>query len=269
MHGRARAAVGAACCGLWRDELLALRRGAVRGRRRTRLFVAYYASAELGCFLALGWPMPARILDLFAEFRATTNGLDAAVRPRAAGRPAVARPATPWPPTRRPRCATWRMRGGPYAAAERRAILDYCASRRGRAGRAAPACCRQSSPASAALASRSAKRCCAAATWPPPRAWSGPASRSTPRCWHASGRAGPGSRRELIAEVDARYGVYEGSTFKADRFAAYLAANGIPWPRLPSRRAGARRRHLPRPGQGLAAAAAAARAAPRPGRAAA
>ena len=39
------------------------------------LFVAYYASAELGCFRALGWPMPERILDLFAEFRDRTNGL--------------------------------------------------------------------------------------------------------------------------------------------------------------------------------------------------
>src|SRR6516165_9974205 len=39
------------------------------------LFVAYYASAELGCFLSLGWPMPARILDLFAEFRCLTSGL--------------------------------------------------------------------------------------------------------------------------------------------------------------------------------------------------
>jgi DNA polymerase I len=29
------------------------------------LFIAYYASAELGCHLSLGWPMPARILDLF------------------------------------------------------------------------------------------------------------------------------------------------------------------------------------------------------------
>jgi DNA polymerase I len=27
------------------------------------LFVAYYASAEIGCHLALGWPKPARILD--------------------------------------------------------------------------------------------------------------------------------------------------------------------------------------------------------------
>jgi len=39
------------------------------------LFVAYYASAELGCFRALGWPTPARILDLFTEFRSLTNGL--------------------------------------------------------------------------------------------------------------------------------------------------------------------------------------------------
>src|SRR5262245_3183518 len=39
------------------------------------LFVAYYASAELGCHLALGWPMPARILDLHAEFRCLTAGL--------------------------------------------------------------------------------------------------------------------------------------------------------------------------------------------------
>ena len=39
------------------------------------LFVAYYAPAELSCFLALGWPLPARILDLYIEFRAETNGL--------------------------------------------------------------------------------------------------------------------------------------------------------------------------------------------------
>ena len=39
------------------------------------LFVAYYASAELGCHLALGWPLPQRVLDLFTEFRNRTNGL--------------------------------------------------------------------------------------------------------------------------------------------------------------------------------------------------
>ena len=39
------------------------------------LLVAYYASAELGCFKALGWPSPFYVLDLFIEFRARTNGL--------------------------------------------------------------------------------------------------------------------------------------------------------------------------------------------------
>ena len=39
------------------------------------LFIAFVASAELGCFRALGWPMPARILDLYAEFRDRVNGI--------------------------------------------------------------------------------------------------------------------------------------------------------------------------------------------------
>ena len=39
------------------------------------LFVAYYASAELGCFKALGWRTPTNILDLFVEFRNRTNAL--------------------------------------------------------------------------------------------------------------------------------------------------------------------------------------------------
>ncbi len=40
------------------------------------LFVTYDAAAALGCHLTLGWPMPERILDLQAEFRWLTSGLD-------------------------------------------------------------------------------------------------------------------------------------------------------------------------------------------------
>jgi hypothetical protein len=39
------------------------------------LFMAYDAPAALGCHLSLGWPMPARVLDLHAEFRRATSGL--------------------------------------------------------------------------------------------------------------------------------------------------------------------------------------------------
>ena len=39
------------------------------------VLVVYYASAEVSCHLALGWPLPERVLDLYAEFRNRTNGL--------------------------------------------------------------------------------------------------------------------------------------------------------------------------------------------------
>ena len=39
------------------------------------VMIAYYASAELGCFKALGWPPPRYVLDLFTEFRARINGV--------------------------------------------------------------------------------------------------------------------------------------------------------------------------------------------------
>jgi DNA polymerase I len=38
---------------------------------------------------------------------------------------------------------------------------------------------------------------------------------------------------ELIAAIDADYAVFDGRTFKADRFEAFLVRNNIPWVRLP------------------------------------
>jgi hypothetical protein len=38
------------------------------------LIVGFYTSAEFGVFRQLGWPMPARVLDLFCEQRCQTNG---------------------------------------------------------------------------------------------------------------------------------------------------------------------------------------------------
>ena len=62
-------------CGLWRNELRRLPH-APFPVDESALLVAYNASAELGCFLELGWPMPARVLDLYAEFRLVTNSDD-------------------------------------------------------------------------------------------------------------------------------------------------------------------------------------------------
>ena len=37
------------------------------------LFVAYFASVEIGCFLVLSWDVPRRILDLWTKQRVRTN----------------------------------------------------------------------------------------------------------------------------------------------------------------------------------------------------
>jgi DNA polymerase-1 len=39
------------------------------------LFIAFYSSAEWGCFLQLGWPLPRCVFDPFVEFRRETNGM--------------------------------------------------------------------------------------------------------------------------------------------------------------------------------------------------
>jgi len=66
---------------LFTGRLIRMRRNKLRKQRTApfdtgpnALFVAYFASAELGCFLSLGWKQPVNIVDLFAERRVETNG---------------------------------------------------------------------------------------------------------------------------------------------------------------------------------------------------
>jgi hypothetical protein len=91
------------------------------------LFVAYYASAELGCHLALDWPFPSRILDLYAEFRCLTSGL-----PVPCGRGLLGALAyfglDALTATEKEDMRQLAERGGPYTAGERAALLDYCQS---------------------------------------------------------------------------------------------------------------------------------------------
>src|SRR5262245_17895184 len=58
---------------LWGDQLRALRRAPFDTGRRS-LMVAYAANAELSCFLALGWPFPCNVLDIYVETIVAING---------------------------------------------------------------------------------------------------------------------------------------------------------------------------------------------------
>ena len=59
---------------LWIDEIAKLNQPPYN-IGKDALFIAYYATAEFNCHLALGWALPCYVLDLFVEFRNTTNGL--------------------------------------------------------------------------------------------------------------------------------------------------------------------------------------------------
>lgn len=120
------------------------------------LYVAYYASAELGCHLALDWPTPRRILDLYAEFRCLTSGTGSACGHGLLGACAYFG-LDGIDAAEKESMRELAMRGGPYTDAERVALLDYCQSDVD----ALPSCCRPCCRASTCLA-----RCCVAATWP-------------------------------------------------------------------------------------------------------
>jgi ferredoxin len=44
----------------------------------------------------------------------------------------------------------------------------------------------------------------------------------------------PDIQDDLIAEIDKDYGVFDGRTYKTERWARWLSENNIPWPRLES-----------------------------------
>jgi hypothetical protein len=188
------------------------------------LFVAYYASAELGCHLALGWPLPVRVLDLYAEFRCLHSGL-----PVPCGNGLLGALACygldGMAAVEKEEMRQLAMRGGPHTEAERCALLNYCQEDVDALARLLPAMLPHIDLPRALLRGR---YMAAVARME----WNGvPLDTDT----LARLRAGWENIQDaLITSIDAGRGIYEGRSFRADRFAAYLAGLGIPWPTLPS-----------------------------------
>jgi len=55
---------------LWRDEMGV---SPPYDTSKDSLFISFASDAEMGCHLALGWPLPARVLDLRIEFLQAIN----------------------------------------------------------------------------------------------------------------------------------------------------------------------------------------------------
>ena len=190
------------------------------------LFVAYYASAEIGCHLALGWPVPERVLDLFPEFRNHTNGIPTVSGAGLLG--ALAHYGLDSIGTvEKDEMRDLILAGGPWAEAEREAILFYCESDVEALTRLLPAMMPKIDLPRALLRGRYMVAAARIERNGVPIDTN--ALELLRRHWSDI-------QDQLIAEVDRDYGVYEGRTFKADRFAELLSRNNIPWPRLDSGR---------------------------------
>jgi hypothetical protein len=188
------------------------------------LFVAYYASAEAGCHKALGWPAPERVLDLFTEFRNRTNGAPTGSGSGLLG--ALAFHGLDGLGTvEKDEMRTLILRGGPWSAVERVAILDYCESDVAALAQLLHAMLPLIDLPRALLRGRYMMAVAR-------MEWTGvPIDTATLALLRSRWAE---IQDQLIAEIDEAYRVFEGRTFKSDRFAGWLSRNGIPWPRLPS-----------------------------------
>jgi hypothetical protein len=190
------------------------------------VFVAYYASAEIGCFLALGWEPPPNVLDLFTEFRARTNGtdwLEGRGLLAALGYFNIDGIGT----IEKRGMRELILRSGPWSAKERDDILDYCASDVYALERLLP---RMMPDIDLPRALQRGRYMRAAARME----WAGvPIDVETLDDLRSNWDK---IKVQLIADVDRDYGVFDGTTFKANLFEEYLVRSGIPWPRLPSGR---------------------------------
>lgn len=184
------------------------------------LYVAYNVSAEMSCHQAMGWKKPLHVLDLYAEFCAEKAGKTAQRRRlldacRCYG---IATIADDEKKDMQALC----IRGGPYTETEKSAILDYCQSDvdvtadlllkmwvtidfknalwRGDYGWAVAATQRAGIPID------TERHSFLTAVWDQIKA-------------------------ELIRAVDGGYGVFQGQTFKGDKFARWVQDQGITWPR--------------------------------------
>jgi DNA polymerase-1 len=204
----------------WQDELQKLKFAPFE-TGADAVMVAYAAQAELGCFHSLAWPRPAHVLDLFAEFRGSTNG----ARKTASLLDALAFHNLPHIEATLKDTMRDLVLRGDWSIEEMKQILDYCQS---------------DVEALAALLAAMV----GSIDWPRAliRGAYGDAVASMEnvgipidlRLLRRIRRKWPRLRRQLIAEVDADYEVFDGDKFKRDRFSRWLRRRDMSWPRLAS-----------------------------------
>lgn len=204
------------------------------------LFVTYFATAELGSFLALGWPLPRYVLDLYTEFRLVTNEFnplkrtdDPAEQDREKQRYRLP-DALEWAghkgglsPEQKAAERALIRRGPPWTAAEQTRIVDYCQTDVDPLG---------------ALLERLLLHIRGYPNGLAQALYRGRYTRPIARAEHDGlqtelaeverlRRYWEPIKLSLVRDLDRGFGVYDGTTLKLDRLNCYLYENGIDWPR--------------------------------------
>ncbi len=204
---------------MWRDEMLA-RSTAPYSTGPDAVIVAYYASAEIGCHLALGWPTPTNIIDLFTEFRCLTNGLPVPCGNGLLGALTYfgldAMDATEKDGMRQ-----LIMDGGPWTCDEQSAILDYCQSDVDALRRLMAAMAASLDLPRTLLRGRYMGVAAAIENVGVPMDMD-TLGRLRSRWAHI--------QSHLIEAVDRDYGVYENGSFRKRLFQQWLMKHRMPWP---------------------------------------
>jgi hypothetical protein len=186
------------------------------------LFVAFFASAEMGCFLEMGWPLPTHLLDLYAECKWAICG-----REGMPNKPSLVFALDHYGVDSLDATEKQEMRllasrrGLPYVEAERQALLNYCEGDVNALVRLLPRMLPQIDLPRALLRGRFMQAVARMEHNGIPV--DGPALTLLNEHWEYL-------QLEMIQVIDANYGVFEGTHFRAERFARWLQGNGIPWP---------------------------------------
>ena len=184
--------------------------------------VAYFASAEVNCFLSLGWQTPRHVLDLYTEFRVLSNGLSLVH-----GRGLLG--ALAWhglesiESDEKRAMQALAIRGAPFTQEERTALLNYCLSDVIALERLLPLML-PTLDLPRALVRGNYMRTVAQMEFA-----------GIPidvRLLELLRKHWISIQDRLIEQIDKDFHVFEGRTFKLRRFAEYLIRHNIDWPLL-------------------------------------
>lgn len=190
------------------------------------LFVAWYNSAEFGCYHTLGWPLPKHNIDLYAEFRVLTNdhyivggnnllgalnyfgisSIDAAEKKE---------------------MRELAIRGAPFTEKEKKHLLEYCESDVLALPKLFNRMKDQIDLPRALFRGEFMKNVSQMEFWGVPVDYE--KFQTLRDNWDEV-------EQKLIDKVNMEFNVFEGRTFKQDRFVAWVEKEGIPWPKTPTGR---------------------------------